>query len=294
MRVATVNGLVTLFYDGSKELYNEDLQMEWESDVDLVYYENFDDVESSNLSIECKKYVRERLSWQQIIFVEGVTEIPEDSFYRCYNIKRVIFTSTITRIRRNAFCFCWNLTHIKLPINLEYVGDFTFAYCKLSSVFIPPRCRVIGAWAFEDNKNLEILHIPQNTEIERDVIASTKLFESSPNQEAYKYWIEIDIEDHDNPGDLIDFFEHHCEEVKAWLKGTNTEEEFALHRICSSYEPTLEMILDVMIEKGGPNAFKVKNSIGITPSRYLHENPYANVTEKEVLENYVLKMMGEL
>ncbi|GFH43824.1 hypothetical protein CTEN210_00297 [Chaetoceros tenuissimus] len=294
MRVATVDDLVTLFYDGSNEFYNEDLQMEWESDVDLVYYENFDDVESSNLSIECKNYIRERQSWQQVIIVEGVTEIPETTFYRCYNINRVNFTNTIIRIRRNAFCFCSNLTHIKLPINLEYVKDFAFAYCKLSSVFVPPSCRVIGAWAFQSNENLEILHVPQNTELDRDVIDYTELFESSPNREAYKYWIEIDIEDASNPGDLIAFFEQHCEEVKAWLKDTNTEEEFALHRICSSYEPTFEMILDNMIERGGPKAFKVKNSIGITPSRYLKENPYTNVTEKEVIEKYVLNMMGKL
>jgi hypothetical protein len=30
MRVATVDGLVTLFYDGSKELYNRELNNEWE------------------------------------------------------------------------------------------------------------------------------------------------------------------------------------------------------------------------------------------------------------------------
>lgn len=87
MKVTTINGLVTLFYDRSKELYNKELEMEWESDVDLVYYENFDDVESSNLSIKCKNYVRERQSWQHVIIVEGVTEIPDTTFYQCYNIK---------------------------------------------------------------------------------------------------------------------------------------------------------------------------------------------------------------
>lgn len=74
----------------------------------------------------------------------------------------------------------------------------------------------------------------------------------------------------------------------------NNDEIFALHRVCSSFQPTLEMIVDVVKEKGGPKAFKVKNNIGITPSRYLKENPYTDVTEKEIVEKYVLDMMGNL
>ena len=77
-------------------------------------------------------------------------------------------------------------------------------------------------------------------------------------------------------------------------KNINIDEEFAFHSLCSSYKPTLEMILDTMHERGGPKAFKVKNSIGITPSRYLKGNPYTNVTEKDIIEKYVLNMMGEL
>lgn len=38
------------------------------------------DWESWDLSDECRQYYRERLSWQQIIIVEGVTEIPECTF----------------------------------------------------------------------------------------------------------------------------------------------------------------------------------------------------------------------
>ena len=34
MRVATVDGLVTLFYDGSKKLYNDELDDEWEDEAD--------------------------------------------------------------------------------------------------------------------------------------------------------------------------------------------------------------------------------------------------------------------
>ena len=54
------------------------------------------------------------------------------------------------------------------------------------------------------------------------------------------------------------------------------------------------MILKTMKKKGGPNAFNVENDIGITPSQYLKENPYADVKEAEFVKKFVLQMMREL
>ena len=67
MRVATVDGLVTLFYDGSKKLWNDELDEEWEDQLAEHYDEDFSKWESWELSNECKQYIRERLSWQQIL-----------------------------------------------------------------------------------------------------------------------------------------------------------------------------------------------------------------------------------
>ena len=270
MRVATVDGLVTLFYDGSKPLWNEDLSREWMCLIhlqEMVATPQQHDIESWNISDECKEYIRERLSWQQVIVMEGVTEIPEFTFYMCKNIKRVVFTDTVIRIKSLAFFQCISLVFIKLSINLEYIGDFAFVECNLSSVFIPPRCLEIGTRAFAGNRNLTIFSVPQDTDLDDEVVLSTKLLERSPNP-AY-----INI---------------------TWLMNINNDKRFDLHRVCSSFEPSLEMILNTMKEKGGLHAFNVENSIGITPTRYLKENPYANVTEKEVVEKYILKMMGEL
>ena len=171
-----------------------------------------------------------------------------------------------------AFCQCNNLIFIKLSLRLEYIGPCAFLLCNLSSVFIPPRCNEIDICAFSNNANLTILTIPQNTELGFTTINGTKLFEKSP----FGYYENLDVV------------------IPAWIKNINNTDQFALHRVCSSFKPTLDMILDVMMDKGGPKAFKVKNSIGITPSQYLHENPYANVEEREIIEKYVLKMMGEL
>lgn len=254
MRVATVDGLVTLYYDGSKPLFDEELNKGWE----LNY----------NQTVECKQYINERNSWQQVIIVDGVTEIPENTFYECRNIRKVIFADTVIRIGRAAFKHCESLAFCKLSLNLRFICSCAFEYCDLSSVFIPPRCRKIGNWAFYGNANLIILNVPQDTDLGHGILESTELFTRDPN-----------------PGSINN---------PAWFKNVNNFDQFALHRVCSSFQPTLEMILNTMLEKGGPKAFKVENGIGIIPSRYLKENPYAHVTEKEVIEKYVLQMMGEL
>ncbi|GFH43852.1 hypothetical protein CTEN210_00325 [Chaetoceros tenuissimus] len=272
MRVATVDGFVTLFYDGSKELYNDELDDEWEEEEETFYDHTI--WEDWNLSDECKRYFRERLSWQQIIVLNGVTEIPQFTFYRCWNIKRVIFADSVIRIEEFAFYGCRCLFSIKWSINLEYIGYKAFDCCDLSSVFVPPSCRVIEHCAFCSNKNLEILNVPQTIELGDYVFRDTKLFQRSPF--------------HGPDEDAFEF------DINRWLKNINNSDQFALHRLCSSFEPTLDMILQTMKDKGGPKAFNVENSSGITPSRYLKENPHAHVKEKEVIEKYVLQMMGEL
>ncbi|GFH43826.1 hypothetical protein CTEN210_00299 [Chaetoceros tenuissimus] len=290
MRVATVDGLVTLFYDGSKELNNQRLNEEWlltnyvhpmNNDHDNIEGDN---IESWPLSDACKEYFREKLSWQQVIVVEGVTEIPENTFFGCMNVKRVIFANTVMRIEKFAFYLCYRLAFIKWPMNLEYIGNDAFYECNLSSVFIPPRCVEICTRAFFKNKNLSIFHVPQDTELGRDIITNTAIARASP------------IEGNNQFIGFGDFFSGlgvaANNNMNEWLKNMNNDEEYALHRACSSFQP-LKEVLCGMIQEKGLKAFKEKNSAGITPSRYLQGNPYADVTEKEVIESYILQMMGK-
>ena len=72
MRVATVDGLVTLYYDGSKEPWNEEMSTVWNevnnnyddfgNDFGLNDYRNEDEDgwESWDISDACKEYIRER------------------------------------------------------------------------------------------------------------------------------------------------------------------------------------------------------------------------------------------
>ena len=277
MRVATVDGIVTLFYDGSKELYNRELEMEWFEEFSL-WSSGYDphevddaEWEEWGISDECKQYWKERRSWQQVIIEEGVTEIPEMTFSYLKNVKRVIFANTVVRIMAAAFSYCSSLVYIKLSINLEVIEASAFYGCGLVSVFIPPRCREIGERAFASNGHLDIFHVPRDTALGNSVVEYTKLLEDHYGYGSY-------------PGVT--------EEVHNWLKNMNNDDEYSLHRACASFQPLKEVILTIVRAKG-IGAFKVKNEAGITPSQYLKENPYADIREMDIVRDYVMKMMGE-
>ena len=56
MKVTYIDGLVTLFFDGSKELFNDKLNSGWENCASLLRsYEDKEKWESWDLSDECKK-----------------------------------------------------------------------------------------------------------------------------------------------------------------------------------------------------------------------------------------------
>lgn len=273
MRVANVDGLVTLFYDGSRELYNHELSIEWQV-ADYRYSHLNVNFEEWGISDQCKRYRRERQTWQQIVVVEGVTVIPHYTFRRCENIKRVIFANTVVRIESCAFEYCISLIYIKLDENLEYIGEHAFHDCDLLSVFIPPRCRDIGGYAFYGNTNLAIFNISQDAILGDNAIFQTKLL---PNLQ-----FQLDqYEDH-----------HEQHEVQDWLNNINIGEKYSLHRACCAFYPLQEVIMTI-ITKQGIGAFNIRNKIGITPSQYLKENPYVDIEEMDIVKDYVMKMMGE-
>ena len=160
---------------------------------------------------------------------------------------------------------------------------------------MPPRCREICEDAFKYNKKLSIFHVPQDTELGRNIIVGTALARASSME---------------NNEQLIgtghNFTGHNFAQVRAyeqgriaasnnmnqWLKNMNNDSQFTLHRACSSYQPLKEVINAIILQKG-LKALREENSAGVTPSRYLQENPYTELNEKEIIREYLIKMMGE-
>ncbi|GFH44375.1 hypothetical protein CTEN210_00849 [Chaetoceros tenuissimus] len=198
----------------------------------------------------------ERHSLEVIIILPGVEVIPEWTFDQC-SVERVIMSDSVQRIEEGAFAFCINLAFVKLSTDLEYIGIRAFCSCvSLTSIFIPPSCREIGDGAFYCCKKLIILSFPQHTELGRDVIHFAALHFLFPIENYHQRNAE-DINNH----------------INDWIKNINNGEEFALHRACSSFNPLEEVTYGIVQRSRSLDAFKRKNSIGITPAQYLEATP---------------------
>lgn len=139
-------------------------------------------------------------------------------------------------------------------------------------MFIPQSCTEIGQHSFYDNENLQIFHVPFHTHIESHSLSYTKLIVNSPFHH--------------------DFLGEYAEEAHNWVKNVNTDDRYALHRICCSHQPSIQEIYNI-IRENGIGAFNEENMIGITPSKYLNENPFADVTEMEIIRSFTMKMMKQ-
>ena len=219
---------------------------------------------------------RERDSWQVVMILPGVEIIPAGTFNGCFKLERVIMSDTVRRIETDAFCQCFYLKFVKLSRNLEYIGERAFWSCEsLTSIFIPPSCRFIGREAFCDCKELLILGLPQNIRVGELVFQNTALIRASP--------IETDEDG--------EYEEDDDEEAVQWVKSINDEDTYALHRACSSFNPLPEIIL-TLVKRYGIKAMRMPNIIGITPSQYLEANTFTTISEKEIVNKYILDMMG--
>ncbi|GFH44631.1 hypothetical protein CTEN210_01105 [Chaetoceros tenuissimus] len=245
-------------YKGKKTLfYNGEIL--WEGDLDgdpLIYNEE------------------ERQTWEVVIILPGVEVIPDYIFNNCDKIEAVIMSDTVKRIGHFVFDWCTSLVYVKLSTNLESIDSFAFHECSsLTSIFIPPSCVDIDEGAFSDCHKLINLVVPRHTQLFGRVIERTALIKASP--------IADDDGDYDNN-----------EEANEWIKTHHTDNEFSLHRACASYNPIDEVIFDI-VKRQGVKAFKKQDSVGVTPSRYLCENPYTEIKEQKIIKRYILDMMGE-
>ena len=80
---------------------------------------------------------------------DGVTEIYNFAFYRCYQLESVNMYNTVKTIGERAFSFCWNLKNIRLSENLETIKPFAFSHCdNLTEIHLPKSITSIGNDAF--------------------------------------------------------------------------------------------------------------------------------------------------
>ncbi|GFH61584.1 leucine-rich repeat domain-containing protein [Chaetoceros tenuissimus] len=219
-----------------------------------------------------KPLVREKFqAIKDIIVLPGVEIISTNAFDCCKErIETVIMADTVTRIEQGSFYEFKKLVFVKLSRNIDYIGSSAFRGClSLKSFFVPPSCREIGDCAFKRCFNLLIFNLHQHTSLRIWALVDTSLVTNSASDEEYRI-----------TGDIRSI---------PWVKSINNDDEYGLHRLCSSMDPSEDEIYQMICEKGGLHAMAKKNCIGISPSEYLASNPYADVDEMKLIKRFALK-----
>lgn len=95
-----------------------------------------------------------------VIIPDGITEIGDGAFWRCYDLRSVTIPNTVTVIGREAFKECKKLKHIDLPSSLVAIGSSAFEDCDLEFVKIPASIKRLGACIFSDCRHLKTIELP--------------------------------------------------------------------------------------------------------------------------------------
>lgn len=90
-------------------------------------------------------------------------EIPDGSFYCCYNLKEFIMPENLVSIGRSAFHSCKSLKNVNLAADLNFIGIAAFAETKLEDVMLPSKLKTVSMDAFGGCEIRE-LSIPESVE----------------------------------------------------------------------------------------------------------------------------------
>lgn len=126
---------------------------------------------------------------KEVVFPEGISELPSAVFFQCQSIERVVLPSSLKKISvdanifsRGTFDGCSSLKEIILPEGLETIGAYCFSDCvSIEKIFLPKSLRRIGEKAFSHCTALKEISIPNGiTKIEE------KTFEWCTSMESIK------------------------------------------------------------------------------------------------------------
>lgn len=113
---------------------------------------------------------------------EGITNIADDSFGGCENLKTVYIPKTLTKIGKSAFEGCTSLEGVVIPEGLSVIEAYTFRWCtSLENVIIPEGVVKIEQGAFLVCESLTKINIPASV-----VSIGEHAFSSCINLESFK------------------------------------------------------------------------------------------------------------
>ncbi len=93
------------------------------------------------------------------------------------SIVRVVLPPAITEIPEDAFACCWQMKEIDLPAGIKAIGEGAFSYAGITDITIPEGVERIGLEAFA-NSNLGTISLPSSLRfIERNAFADLMVAE---------------------------------------------------------------------------------------------------------------------
>ena len=105
----------------------------------------------------------EAVNLTEVTFEEGaeITEIGQNAFQGCYNLKNIVLPDSLVVIEGSAFNGCDALEDVKLPANLQKIGNSAFRDCGFGNIDIPETVTIIGDYAFY-NSEISAIEIPDS------------------------------------------------------------------------------------------------------------------------------------
>lgn len=100
----------------------------------------------------------------ETVTIKGNTleTIGEDAFYGCSTLTEITIPSSLDKIESYAFYKCSSLELLELNEGLGKIGQYAFAYSKISDITIPSTVTIIGDRIFDNCTSLETIKLLAN------------------------------------------------------------------------------------------------------------------------------------
>lgn len=86
------------------------------------------------------------ISFDELQYFTELTDLPDNAFLDCRNLKSVILPSNLRDIGNNAFYRCTSLTSLNLPESVQRIYSYVFYKAPLKTLYIPK-----NVWKISDN-----------------------------------------------------------------------------------------------------------------------------------------------
>ncbi|MCL1606683.1 MULTISPECIES: leucine-rich repeat domain-containing protein [Mediterranea] len=108
-------------------------------------------------------------SIESIAIPEGITGIPEKSFYYCSKLKKVSLHSGVTGISYRAFSFC-GIESIEIPSSVKNISAEAFLGSSLKRITLPSTPISLGMSCFKNTK-IESFRVTENITMDTGIVS---------------------------------------------------------------------------------------------------------------------------